>query len=179
MSKITEIVDDVIAKTNTNTTDIAAIEASKLDTAIIHSATSKTTLTDNDEFAVLDSANAFSLKKFTLANLKATLLSYLDTLFSRTNAIFGINQTYKDVTSANIIGASYSNTSGKFNYVCVVADTLATANQIVLSVDGKYVSGSSTNNVGRPISVYAFVPNGSSYIVTAQNISVVKWLEIK
>lgn len=84
MSRITEIVDDVIAKTNTNTTDIATIKTSKLDTAIMHNATSKTTPADNDEFAILDSANTFNLKKFTWANFKSIFATLISPTFTGT-----------------------------------------------------------------------------------------------
>jgi hypothetical protein len=49
--------------------------------SLIHNATSKTTPIDNDEMAIADSASAFSLKKLTWANLKATLKAYFDTLY--------------------------------------------------------------------------------------------------
>lgn len=49
--------------------------------ALIHAATGKTTPVDADELALADSAASFVLKKLTWANLKATLKTYLDTLY--------------------------------------------------------------------------------------------------
>lgn len=49
-----------------------------------HSATSKTTPVDADEIPLVDSASSFGLKKLTWANLKATLKTYLDTLYAPT-----------------------------------------------------------------------------------------------
>ena len=46
-----------------------------------HSATSKTTPVDADELPMVDSADSWSLKKLTWANLKATLKTYFDTLY--------------------------------------------------------------------------------------------------
>lgn len=43
--------------------------------SLIHAATAKTTPANGDEFAILDSATSFSLKKVTFANLKSTILS--------------------------------------------------------------------------------------------------------
>lgn len=53
-------------------------EPSKLD---INALPAKTTPVDADVFVGADSANAFALKKFTFANLKATLTSYFSSLF--------------------------------------------------------------------------------------------------
>ncbi len=47
----------------------------------IHAAASKTTPVDADELGLADSAASFALKKLTWANLKATLKTYLDTLY--------------------------------------------------------------------------------------------------
>lgn len=47
-----------------------------------HAATSKATPVDADELPLADSASSFSLKKLTWANLKATLKTYFDTLYS-------------------------------------------------------------------------------------------------
>jgi len=47
----------------------------------IHGAASKATPVDADELALSDSAAAFGLKKLTWVNLKATLKTYLDTLY--------------------------------------------------------------------------------------------------
>ena len=46
-----------------------------------HAATSKSTPVDADELPLVDSAASFGLKKLTLANLKATLKTYFDTLY--------------------------------------------------------------------------------------------------
>lgn len=48
----------------------------------IDGATSKATPVDADETPLYDSATSFSLKKLTLANLKATLKTYFDTLYA-------------------------------------------------------------------------------------------------
>lgn len=49
--------------------------------AAIHAATGKTTPVDADEIGAADSAASFGLKKFTWANIKATLKTYFDTLY--------------------------------------------------------------------------------------------------
>lgn len=49
---------------------------------LTHSATSKTTPVDADELALVDSADTFSLKKLTWANLKATLNTYFSTIYA-------------------------------------------------------------------------------------------------
>lgn len=75
------------------------IDAARIDSAItrdsevasliapgIHAATGKTTPVDADELALVDSAALNVLKKLTWANLKATLKTYFDTLYSATGA---------------------------------------------------------------------------------------------
>jgi len=47
----------------------------------IHASTSKTTPVDADELGITDSESAFTLKKLTWANLKATLKTYFDTQY--------------------------------------------------------------------------------------------------
>jgi hypothetical protein len=49
--------------------------------AAIHGATAKTTPVDADTVGLIDSAAANGLKKFSWANLKATLKAYFDTLY--------------------------------------------------------------------------------------------------
>lgn len=51
-----------------------------------HAATSKTTPVDADELPLVDSAASNLLKKLTWANLKATLKTYLDTLYQALNS---------------------------------------------------------------------------------------------
>jgi len=48
----------------------------------IHAATAKTTPADADEFPLADSAASYILKKLTWTNIKATLKTYFDTLYS-------------------------------------------------------------------------------------------------
>jgi len=61
-----------LSHANTTAADIAAI---------VNAASSKTTPVDADAFAGIDSAASFGLKKFTWANIKATLKTYFDTLY--------------------------------------------------------------------------------------------------
>jgi hypothetical protein len=55
--------------------------------AEIHAATGKTTPVDADELGIVDSAASNALKKLTWANLKATLKTYLDTLYQPLSSI--------------------------------------------------------------------------------------------
>jgi hypothetical protein len=50
--------------------------------AVVHASTGKTTPVDADEFAIVDSEASNVLKKLTWANIKATLKTYFDTLYS-------------------------------------------------------------------------------------------------
>lgn len=57
------------------------LNTDKLEASTVHAATSKTTPVDADEFPGVDSAATYGLKKFTWANIKATLKTYFDTLY--------------------------------------------------------------------------------------------------
>lgn len=62
-------------------TNLTNLNTAKIEVAMINAATSKTTPVDADELALVDSADSYSLKKLTWANLKATLKTYFDTLY--------------------------------------------------------------------------------------------------
>lgn len=61
-----------------------AVDAGKI-ASVVHAASSKSTPADADEIGLIDSADSNILKKLTWANLKATLKTYFDTLY--TNAV--------------------------------------------------------------------------------------------
>lgn len=62
-------------------TNLTNLNTAKIEVAMINAATSKTTPVDADELALVDSADSYSLKKLTWANVKATLKTYFDTLY--------------------------------------------------------------------------------------------------
>lgn len=73
-----------------NVMPAVALETASLTVAQeTHAATSKTTPVDADELPIADSAAAFVLKKLTWANLKATLKTYMDTLYPSRTAVTG------------------------------------------------------------------------------------------
>ena len=67
-----------------------------------HAATSKTAPDDADEMPLVDSAASWALKKLTWANLKATLKTYLDTLYQAT-LVSGTN--IKTINSNSLLGS--------------------------------------------------------------------------
>lgn len=177
MSKITEIVDDVIAKTNTNTTEIGAIKTGKLDTAIIHSATPKTIPADNDEFAILDSADTFSLKKLTWANLKATLLSYFSMGYTFSSLANGYIK-FPDWLGGFIIQwvTSYSTVNAGGNIIVTLPLTFPSSMFTAVSTarSGQASNAgliSSTNNQSNQVTIYN---NGTATLAGAFIIAVGK-----
>jgi len=93
-----------------------------------HAATVKATPVDADELSLVDSAGAWSIKKFTFTNLKAFLKTYFDTLYVQPNAT-------GDVTIV-LNGAANIGTSK------VVTDKIAN-----LNVTGAKVADSTLANV--------------------------------
>lgn len=77
------VADGQYFKRNGNTIDGGTPSGAGGDVAgDTHAATSKTTPVDADELPLVDSAASWGLKKLTWANLKATLKTYLDTIYS-------------------------------------------------------------------------------------------------
>jgi hypothetical protein len=71
---------NVVTVGATNNLD-GSLTQSSLISNTLHAAIVKTTLNDNDEFGISDSAASNILKKATWANIRATLKTYLDTLY--------------------------------------------------------------------------------------------------
>lgn len=69
----------------------------------VHAAAGKSTPVDADELGIVDSAASNVLKKLTWANLKATLKTYLDTLYALTGAVTTSGLT---MSTARLLGRS-------------------------------------------------------------------------
>lgn len=200
MTKIANVdtnINDIVsvadneANINTVAENIGSI-TSKIGTADIHNSTSKTTPSDSDEMALLDSTSSFSLKKLTWANLKATLGTIFAPLTNPTftgdvsvddlNVLsgFNLNQTWQDVTSSRVAGATYWNTTGKPIIVSVyISDTTLALSGFYLMVDGNTVSfieDSGTNT--KRYTVTGVVPYLSSYKASSSQ-AISSWLELR
>lgn len=115
-----------------------------------HSATSKTTPVDADELPMVDSADSWSLKKLTWANLKATLKTYFDTLY------LGISATAANASqllgftwaSPGTIGSTTPN-SGAFTALSATGNvTLGDATSDTLNVGNGGIIKDASGNVG-------------------------------
>lgn len=67
----------------------------------VHAATAKTTLADSDELALADSAASYVLKRITWANLKATLLTYFNTIYPAKTVVSVISSASPRVYTSN------------------------------------------------------------------------------
>jgi hypothetical protein len=79
-------------------------ESNLADAAIpskVHSASSKTPPVDADEIPLIDSADSFSLKRLTWANLKAALKTYFDTLYNTVSLVTAAVDTAFSSTADN------------------------------------------------------------------------------
>lgn len=204
MSKITEIVDDIIVATNSNTTDVSNLETNKLDTTIIHDATSKTTPVDADELAILDSTSSFSLKKLTWSNLKTILFGSpaltgtptAPTAAAGTNTTqiattafvkakseadsIGVNQTWQNVTASRSVGVTYTNTTGKPIVVRLnIAQTANSASSFSFFIAGVDFGGDGNSISGVLLVSDTFIiPNGAAYYLSTP-FSINSWLELR
>ena len=152
----------------------------------IHNATTKSTPVDADELALVDSASSWTLKKFTWANLKATLLG---TVNSWTKAQIGTpvalsvsaNAVAVDLSLGNnftlslqaTTGQTLSNptnvTAGQSGNIVITQN--ATPSTLAYgsywkSVDGTTPAVSTTANATNVISYYVV---NSTYILFALN----------
>lgn len=118
-----------------------------------HAATSKATPVDADELPIVDSAASNVLKKLTWANLKATLKTYLDTL-------------YQPLASALTSWASVSRASGFDTF----AATPTSANLAALLTDesgtGAAVFAGSPALTGTPTAPTAAVDTNTTQLAT-------------
>lgn len=110
--------------------------------ALVHAATSKTTPADNDELGILDSAASFVLKKLTWANLKATLKTYFDTLYT----------SGRTVVTSNITGA--------------VSIDLSTGGMFLLTLTGNVTSFTFTNEVVGKDYIFVFIQGTTHYTIS-------------
>lgn len=116
-------------------------------TVPIHAATSKTTPIDADEIGLIDSNATYGLKKLTWANLKATLKTYFDSLYTGTTqesyttgdftkqnstALANVTGLSATLVSAGVyrFKASLHSTSGASGGVKVALSGTATATSI-------------------------------------------------
>jgi hypothetical protein len=92
-----------------------------LDTLVdIHAATGKTTPADNDELTITDSADSYSRKKLTWANLKATIKSYYDSVTATLT-----NKRITKRVASTASSASYTPNSDSYDVVTITAQAAA------------------------------------------------------
>lgn len=130
----------------------------------------KSTPIDTDNLAIQETGGLF--KKLSWANLKATLLTYFDTFYSRTTAIFGIGQTLQNLTSSRLGGVLYTNTTGKPITLMYANSTQGT---ITITVDGistSYARAGTFNCI-------RIIPNNSTYSVNVSTTDANGWLELR
>ena len=107
---------EVVKGNDTRLTDSRAPTSAGL-AAAITGATSKSTPVDADELPIADSAASFGLKKLTWSNLKATLKTYFDTVYST-------------------FDGAYSSLSGKPTLGTAAALDVGTSANNVVQLDG-------------------------------------------
>lgn len=142
--------------------------------------TDKATPSDTDHIGIQETGGVF--KKLSWANLKATLLTYFDTLYSRTTAIFGIGQTWQDLTTNRNSNITYTNTTGKAILVIITYQHIASIDQnTIVKVDGvsigKLRSGGGASATTES-TVSFVVPNNSNYLITSSGTKI-SWSELR
>ena len=164
----------VDGNSNHAVTDIAYWVANPINIKMdkdINSLTAKMTPVSADELVITDSSSVFSLKKLTFANL----LAYFDTLYSRTSVIFGIGQTWQDVTISRASGVTYTNSTGK--PIVIAITTVATGGSDIL-INGVLICSASSSNTSSGIYNSAIVPNGATYKCNF-NSTLSNWQELR
>jgi len=152
-------------------------DSSELD---INSLTNKTTPVNTDNLVIQETGGL--LKKLSWSNLKATLKTYFDTLYATTSQLFGVGQTWQDVTGSRRVGVTYTNTTGK--PIEVIVSVCATNNgPAVLTISSLsvnwYMNGGRDSSRANAISF--IVPNGATYKVSSAitGFTIYKWLELR
>lgn len=184
------------AETITGTDTVRAITPSNYKNAfdetlpaVVTAATSKGTPVDADELGMVDSAASNILKKLTWANLKATLLTYFNTVFPGKDGWMpvSVTWTYASATTITVPSGAASlysvgdkikltQTTEKYFYIVTVADTLLTvtggseyavANAAISSI---YVSHMSTP-IGFP-EYFNYTPTGPTNTTLSGRFSI-------
>lgn len=99
-----------------------------------HAATSKTTPVDADELPLADSAASFVLKKLTWANLKATLKTYLDTLYRPLGASIQLAANESLILKNSLSDGQWSGITKTITY----GDTTAFGDLLFQDIDGYF-----------------------------------------
>lgn len=137
----------------------------------------KTTPVDADELAIADSASSFNVKKLTWGNLKTTLTTFFDTLYSK----FGIGQNWQDLTGSRSLGVTYTNTSGNTIQLSINME-LGASDDYEFFIDGvsKGASNTGATTAGNTFLTHC-IPNNSTYRVNIVALTPIikKWFELK
>lgn len=117
-----------------------------------HGATSKVTPVDLDELPIADSATAFTLKKLTWANLKATLAAWING-----NLIAGY---FTSLTSSGVSTVSYLADAGADQYIL---ENTSSAN-VQTKFSGIQFRGRDTINAGKDVGKIRVYPIDANYV---------------
>lgn len=168
-----------------------AAQGTKADSALqstdvaptIHAATGKSTPVDADELGLVDSAASNVLKKLTWANLKATLKTYLDTLYqtkltSTPRELLTGNRTYYVRTDGSDSNTGLVNNSGgAFATIQKAVDVAASLDgsiydvTIQLGVAGTYPGALLKHFVGAgTLNIIGNSANPSNYTITKNGV---------
>lgn len=140
----------------------------------INDLTDKPTPSDTDNLVIQESGGL--LKKLSWANLKATLLTYFDTFYSRTTNVFGIGQSIVDVTSLRAKGVNHTNDTNKTIFV-MIKGAQNGFTTVSLTINGVVVMGSGLNTDA----VWFPVPSGQiyNYNDAIAGTNAYKWIEYR
>ena len=98
------------------------------------------------------------------------------------NCGIGANQSWQDVTASRVIGATYTNTSGRAIQLCVTC-TSSTAAQASVVVNGITVTNSGgQDTVGYSMALNGIIiPKGATYSISvnAGTPSLASWVELR
>jgi len=127
----------------TNAAASAVAAASTPVAAPTHAAGAKGTPVDADELPLLDSAGSFGLVKLTWANLKATLKTYFDTLYSNSVASPVRQTVLGGATNSSGQPAAFSIGSG------LAVNLAATTTPMVITAAGGFSSSGAVDTIER------------------------------
>ena len=91
--------------------------------------------------------------------------------------VFGIGQTWQDVTASRALSTTYTNTTGRAKYLKMwgAGSTSAIA---TLVVNGTTIDATAVNTSSLAfLHVEGLIPNGSTYSITSSS-SITKWFEL-
>ncbi|MEY0003312.1 hypothetical protein AB7W62_14280 [Morganella morganii] len=139
-----------------------------------------TTNTTKDSNGFLRTGSATALTTGQVVQTTGTSTANVMSQKAVTDAIYGVGQSWKDVTSERSSGTAYTNTTGRPISVSLTQSSAEQAVYLDVSVNDVIISKASSSSYGAARNTITFtVPSGNAYKVVATGAGITVWAELR